>query len=243
MSAGNCIGDDDYKSAAEKQARSMVKSATTEAALRAGLALWDRNSSKSITNMKNEIDKRNIAMAEAVQRHAEQFWPYEKAIGEELFSKDSHPDANYGALTKSWPSLSDKSYKEGRNDWEHYTTVFCYEPTECEEVRWDRMKELNRADTISFADRQAERRADDEKDSLFGQKYKYLGIGRKLVGRFAAFNRVGGRAGENAGRVLADSVATGLSAIGMVMGRQESRNNHWSPNVAPYNPNRDTNRR
>ena len=69
-----CISNDAYVKAAQKQADALKRQAKVDVAIQLGVALWQRNASKSISNMQNELADQQTKLAEEVQAHAESFW-------------------------------------------------------------------------------------------------------------------------------------------------------------------------
>lgn len=208
-----CITNGGYYDAAEKQASAIKEQAVTDTAIQVALALWQRNSSGSIANMQNEIANRNMRLAEAVHDHAMKFWPYEKAIVDDAFAENkAHPQ--YPGLSASWGALMDDTLRRGRTDWLEEMRQRCLKPTNCEAARWDRVAQQSRADIISFADRQAEARAETLNDLRFSRQLAALGLGKGILANVKSYQDLSGTVGANARGALIGTINSGLEALG-----------------------------
>lgn len=208
-----CITNEDYVEAAKKQASAIKTAAYVDTAIQAAFALWQRNSSLSIANMQNEIAKRNIKLAEAVHAHAKKFWPFEKAIVDDAFAENK-ATPQYGALSATWGSIMDDTLRRGRTDWLAEMRQRCLAPTKCEAARWDRVAQQAKADIISFADRQAESRAETLNDLRFARQLAALALGKGILNTVQSYQELSGTIGLNAGRMLEGSINSGLQALG-----------------------------
>lgn len=208
-----CITNSDYIEAAQKQADAIRTQAMTDVAIQTALALWQRNSSLSISNMQDAIANRNMKLAEAVYAHAQNFWPIEKAIVDDAFS-ETKASPQYSSTSAQWSSILDDSLRKGRTDWIEEMKSRCIVPTDCEAARWDRAAQLARADILSFADRQSENRAEALNDQRYARQLAALGIGKGILQNVKSFSNLSGTAGMSAGKILADSINSGLMAYG-----------------------------
>lgn len=216
--AGNCIGDSAYIEAAQAQKTALVANATADAAIQVALALWQRNSSKSISNMQQEIANRNMELAERVHDHAKKFWAYEKNIVDDAFGEAKHAPL-YDALSIGWTTLIDGSLSKAKSDWIKEAKKNCLSPTACEAARWDRKAQSTRADFISFANRQAEARAESLNERRYSRQHDALGIGRGILVRSNTFANLHATSGKSAGKFLIDSINSGVQALGLVSTR------------------------
>lgn len=238
-----CISNGAYITAAEDQASAIRNQAITDTLIYAALALWQRNSATSIANMQNEIADRQLKLAEAVHDHAKKFWPYEKAIVDDAFAMNKQTP-QYGALSAQWAAIADDSLRTARTDWLQVMRDRCLAPTKCEAARWDRVAQTSRADIISFADRQAEARAEALNDQRYSIQYSALGLGHGILNEINSYSDLSGYAGMSAGGILANSINSGLEALGYYRTRNDAPG--WGSraqvalSTAPYQPARGT---
>lgn len=216
--AGACIDDSDYVDAARRQGEAIVNDATTESLINAALALWQRNSSKSIAGMKNEIADRQLKLAEAIHEHAKKFWPYAKALVDDAFA-ETKAEPQHSALSSQFGGLVDVALRAARDDWRKTVVSMCLAPTACETARWNRVAQNVRADAMSFGDRQAEARADIINDRRYARQYSALALGKGILADVATFQSLAGNVGVSAAQILTDSINTGLSALGYANNR------------------------
>lgn len=236
--AGNCIGDAAYVEAAQAQADAIVNTAILDTAIYVALSLWQRNSSKSIANMQDEIANRNMKLAEKVHEHAKLFWPYEKAIVDDAFSMAKIEVADYTGLGIGWSNIAKEAMQDAKKDWIDETRKMCLAPTKCEAARWDRATSNTTADYMSFGDRQAEARMETLNDLRFSRQYNALGLGKGILGNSDTFSSIHEAVGKSAGQILLDSVNSGLTALGYYRFREQPR--QWARSAPgarmPFNP-------
>lgn len=219
MAENNCIGNEEYITAAKNQASAIETSAEMDAAISVALALWQRNSSSSISNMQKEIADRNMRLAEWLQDHASKFWPYEKDLVDDAFAETKHTE-QYAALSTQWGSIMDDTLRRARSDWLEEMRQRCIRPTRCEDARWNRNAQKARADIISFADRQAEARARALNDMRYERQYAALGLGRGHLANVSSYQSIMGTLGGNAAGMLAGTINSGLEALGYYRTRE-----------------------
>ncbi|KMQ97347.1 hypothetical protein RF55_2320 [Lasius niger] len=190
-----------YVEAANAQADTIYEQAAADVAITVALALYERNVTNSVSEMQDDIAKDQMKLAEAMQDHAEKFYPDEAQLVDDAFGL-AKQSPKYG-LYRQWQQLTATSVENARQEWIDRLGRWCMSPTNCENARFQREGELNEADTISFAARQAEGRADAQNDMRYEIQYKVLGMGR----------------GELRDLVTAQKVAaaTASSAVNMVM--------------------------
>lgn len=236
--AGNCIGDAAYIDAARSQANAIVRTAAIDTAIYVALSLWQRNSSKSIANMQDEIANRNMKLAEKVHDHAKLFWPYEKAIVDDAFSMAKIDVADYTGMGEGFGNIAKQAMDDAKTDWINETSKMCMTPTPCEAARWDRIANNTRADFISFGDRQAEARMESLNDLRYSRQYNALGLGKGILGVSDTFSSIHEAMGKSAGQILVDSVNSGLTALGYYRAREQPQ--QWSRSVSgarmPFDP-------
>lgn len=238
--AGKCISNSAYMSAAQRQATAIKNQAHAEAALNIALALWQRNSSRSVASMQEAIAKRNIKLAREAFEHAKKFWPCQKAIVDLAFG-ESKASIQSSGLAAQFRGFGDKTLGEGRDQWYWEAKRHCIEITPCDEARWDRFVAATQADLISFGDRQAEARAQTLNDRRHDRMYSTLAMGKGIIRNVGSYSDISGAAGMSAAQLLGGAINSGLEAIGYHMNRE--RPTRWdgaadTPHMPHKNPSK-----
>ena len=237
-----CISNSAYRSAAGNQASAIVEQAYVDTAIQVALALWQRNTSRDIANMQNEIADRQMRLAEAIQEHAEKFWPHEKALVDDAFGEQT-VEPQYTATGLAWKELAVEALADGRADWLATARQQCMPPDRCEDARFHRSAQLACADMLSFAARTEEARAQEINDRRYERQYKVLNIGSGLLSTVVGFQASSLRAGGAASRMLGSAINSALDEFSY----RRSRNNpgEWGQGAvirevwgagAPYTP-------
>ena len=215
-----CISDAEYIAAAQQQADAMVGQATADAAIQIGIALWQRNSSKSIKNMQIEIADRQMKLAEQVQAHAEIYWPREKELVDDTFGVGK-VNTQYVALSTEFGAMTDASLAQGRTRWIDTMRNWCMAPSRCEDARWQRNAQVARSDMMSYAARQDEARTQILNDRRFARQYAVLQLGRGQLGDLLNYQSIAEVAGMHAGAMLTSTVNSALTAFGYYPNRHD----------------------
>lgn len=215
-----CISNTAYEEAAYSQADAIRQQAITDTAIYAGLALWQRNSSSSITNMQTGIADRQLKLAEAIADHAKKFWPAEVALLEDAFMQQK-TTPQYTGLMAAWSNLVDDTMRRGRTDWIAEMKQRCLSATRCEAARWDRLAQNARADMLSYSARQAEARSEVLNDQRYSRQLVALGLGRDQIMTVPSYQSIAGTLGGNARQMLMGTINSGLEALGYYQTRQE----------------------
>lgn len=215
-----CITNDEYVAAAQQQADAMVGQATADAAIQIGIALWQRNSSKSIKNMQIEIADRQMKLAEQVQAHAELYWPREKELVDDTFGV-AKTVTQYAALTAEFGGMADASLAQGRTRWIDTMRNWCMAPSRCEDARWQRNAQLARSDMMSHAARQDESRTQILNDRRFARQYAVLKLGRGALDFLLSYQAIAQISGGYAGQTLSSTINSALTAFGYYPNRHE----------------------
>ena len=215
-----CITNAEYIAAATQQADAMVGQATADAAIQVGIALWQRNSSKSIKNMQIEIADRQMKLAEQVQAHAEIYWPREKQLVDDTFGVGK-VTTQYVTLSAEFGGMTDGSMAQGRTRWIDTMRDWCMAPSRCEDARWQRNAQLARSDMMSYAARQDESRTQILNDRRFARQYAVLQMGRGMLSDLLNYQSIAEVAGAHAGAMLTNTVNSALTAFGYYPNRHE----------------------
>lgn len=208
-----CISNEAYVTAASDQADAIVNEAIAEAAITTVLALWQRNSSKSMANMQNEIAQRQIELAEKVHNHAMKFWPEEKEYVDDAFGVSKH-QPNYQALASGWDEFTENSMQDGRQDWIDKMREWCMPPSRCQDARWGRFAGLMRADTMSFAVTQEENRTDALNDIRYDKQKAALALGKGILKDVVSYANASGQQGLSAAGALGGLINAAAGALG-----------------------------
>ena len=215
-----CISNEDYKIAAQQQATAMVGQAWADTAIQIGIALWQRNSSKSIKNMQIEIADRQMKLAEQVQAHAEIYWPKEKELVDDTFGVGK-VNTQYVALATEFGLMADTSLAQGRTRWIDTMRSWCMAPSRCEDARWQRNSQVARSDMMSHAARQDESRTQILNDRRFARQYAVLKLGRGALDFLLSYQAIAQVSGAYAGQMLESTVNSALTAFGYYPTRHE----------------------
>lgn len=208
-----CISNEDYIVAAQGQADAIVKEALANAAITTVLALWQRNSSKSMANMQYEIANRQLELAERVHNHAKQFWGPEKAYVDDAFNTPKK-EPEYQALAVGWDEFTNEAMADGRQGWIAKMREWCMPPNRCQDARWGRFAGLMRADTMSFAVVQEENRTDALNDIRYDRQKAALALGRGILKDVISFADASGQQGLSASGALGGLINAAAGALG-----------------------------
>lgn len=222
----NCVTGDDLQDAADFQKDAMIRNAVANAAVSIVLALWQRNARKSIIGMQEDISKRKQKLADNIHHHAKQFWPYQKALVEDVFAEAEH-DPQYDAMGLEWRQIAKEEMNAGRSDWLHEMHRRCLNPTRCQDARWRREDQKTRTDAISFADRNAENRAEALNDQRYARQYAALGLGKNVINNIAAYYQLYSQAGGAAAHLTANTIRSGVEALGYALETPDPRPDDW----------------
>ena len=215
-----CITNAQYIAAATEQAAALVGQAVADAAIQVGIALWQRNSSKSIKNMQIEIADRQMKLAEEVQAHAAMYWPEEKELVDDIFGIAKVTTA-YAPLATEFGGLVEGTLQQGRENWIATMRNWCMSPSRCEDARWQRNTQLVRSDMMSHAARQDENRTQILNDRRFAYQYAALQLGKGQLANLLSYQQIGGAIGMNATDMLTTTANSALTAFGYNQARQE----------------------
>lgn len=215
-----CISNTAYTAAAGKQASAIITQASVDVAIQVALALWQRNSSKSINNMQIELADQQMELAEEIQAHASLYYPREAALVADAFS-ETKVEAQYVGLAGEWGNLLNQSLEAGRQTWLEVMDDACLAPSACEDARWQRNGQLAAADMISYAARQDESRSQVLNDRRYARQLAVLGLGKGQLGTLQGYQQIAMTAGAGASTMLMETVNSALNAYGYIGARAE----------------------
>lgn len=215
---GSCVSDIGYSAAGIAHGKSIIVKATIDSAIQIAIALWERNSSKSIANMQNELADRQTVLAEKIHDHALLFWPAEKALINEVFG-ESKVVTQYHGLASGWAAFADAENNAGRADWIDEMAARCTPASKCEDARWQRNAQAVRADVMSYAARQDESRTQILNDRRYARQYTVLGLGKGQLRDLMSYQSIGNTIGTNASSMLMSTVNSALTTYGFYSNR------------------------
>jgi len=225
-----CVTNAGYQSAASQQASAILKQATVDAAIQVAVALWQRNSSKSIANMQRELADEQVQLAEQVQAHAILFWPEEKELVDDAFAI-TKVVTNYVGLTGAWGQIVTEAEATGRNIWIDAARKQCFAPSRCEDARWQRNEQLIKADMQGYASRQDEARTQILNDLRYEKQLAVLGLGRGKVQTLVSYQNIAQASGLAASAFLEGSINSGLQAFGYYSVRNYNQPVGWGQGI------------
>ena len=215
---GSCVTDVGYIAAATMQAKSIIVKATIDSAIQIGIALWERNSSKSIANMQDELADRQTKLAEKIHLHAKLFWPAEKAFINDMFG-EGKVTTQYTGLASGWAAFLDVESAAGRANWIEQANARCTPVSQCEDARWQRNAQMARTDIMSYAARQDESRTQILNDRRYARQYAALALGKGQLRDLLSYQSIGNSIGTNASEMLISTVNSALTTYGFYSNR------------------------
>lgn len=231
MAEKRCVTDEGYIKAAQEQAEAIVEEATIDTVIQTALALWQRNTSKSVSDMQNKIADDQMKMAEEVQEHAEKFWDKEKAFVDEVFGIQKAVSDPAG-MGNAWASIAENELRSGRGKWiENMRRESCLGVTRCMDARWKREAGRTTADIMSFTARQIDARTDILNDRRYSLQYGALGLGQNKLATGMAYQSLAGFAGGTAASILEGAVNGGLALLGYMTTGPSAEDWAWGQGI------------
>jgi hypothetical protein len=242
---GNCVSNDGYIDAARKQAAAIKTQAVTDIAIQTAIALWQRNSSKSVSNMQTQLANQQVELAEKVLAHAQIFWVEEAELIADIFAQ-ALIDAPYAALGGAWGNLATDALSQARQVWLDTSRRWCFAPSRCEDTRWQRNLRMIEVDLTSYGHRQAEARQQILNDRRYARQVEALGMGRGKVPTLTSYQSISSYSGLSASDTLEAGINSSLTAfgyyrpltsqpVGWGQGIQETWSNARLPSIALEN--------
>lgn len=216
----NCVTDAAYITAATAQAAAIKTRGATDIAIQVGIALWQRNASQSISNMQTDLANQQVELAEAVQAHAIKFWPAEADLVNDVFS-EAKITAPYAALGLAWGGILTDTMAAARLVWIDDARRNCYNPTRCDDARWQRNTMGAQVDLASFGYRQAEAREQISNDRRYSRQLAVLGLGRGQTNLLVSWQASSQAAGISASSILEGTINSAMTAYGYYTTRTE----------------------
>jgi hypothetical protein len=214
MAFGLCpifVTDVGYVAAASAQASGIVARGAADIAIQIGVALYERNSSRSISNMQTDLADRQMLLAERVQAHAILFWPEEAELVSDVFA-ETRATAVY-ALGTGWGEIAESTLAQARLVWLETSRQECFVPDRCDDARWQRNATMNQVDVTSYGFRQSEARMEILNDRRYARQLTVLGLGRGLANTLTSYQSVSQYSGLSAGDMLDAGISKALLAF------------------------------
>lgn len=211
----NCHGitNEAYRFSAKQQAKTTYILGAIDIAVMIAFALWQRNTSKNIANMQEEVADEQMRLAEKLHAHAAQFWGAEKALVDEAFG-EHRATTDYAGLPSGWQGCVTGAFNIGRKEWITELGRCCIEADHCEDARWKRMSTLMQADMLAFGARQSEARAQTLRDRRYERQYNALKLGHNILHYSMQFQSAALAIGTQAHNVLFGSINSLLHETG-----------------------------
>lgn len=210
------ITNEAYIAAARMQARTICTLGAVDIAISIAMALWQRNASKDINDMQKDVSNEQMELAEKLHAHAKKFWTEEKDLVDDAFG-EARTVTDYQGLSTGWHAVVSESLDQGREDWITEMQEMCFEPEVCEDMRWQRLTRLAEADTLSFAARQAEGRAQVLRDRRYERQYKALAMGKGILQSVVGYQSAASAVAQNAGGIINGTINSIANEVGYWM--------------------------
>lgn len=208
-----CVSDVGYLAAGGSQAGVIITQATINAAIQVAVALYQRNASSSISHIQTHLADQQVALAEAVQAHAVEFWPAEDDLVEDVFGV-AKGVTDYPGLAGVYDGIASAELSACRQDWIDTMRAMCMAPARPEDTRWQRSSIAVRADIMSYSARTGENRTQALNDRRYARELAVLGLGRGLTHDLVTYQSI--------------AQATTLSAAGLLEGGLQSALNEYA---------------
>lgn len=215
-SSGTCVDDGAYQDAAREQAKAIRTQYMVDILVETTIALWNRKSSASISGLQQDLADQNVKLAEEALAHAQQFWPYEQDLVNDVFSIQKRKPS-YEGTSAAWGGIMDTDMDNARDDYNQLMAEMCMTTGRCMDARWLRNAGLQSADVRNFALRQEENRAQALNDLRYNWQYAALGMGQGKMGEIASFQEVAGSVGMNMAQLINGIVGPIASTVGNIM--------------------------
>lgn len=177
-----CSGYSDigYVAAASAHTATTAVLSAVDTAIMVAVALWQRNASESITNMQEDIANQQMILAEKLHAHAKLFWPEETRLVNDAFGEARAP-TDYAGMAAGWQGFTATALSASRAAWLKDLERKCGTYDACEDARWQKNASMYEADTVSFAARQAEARAQTLRDRRYERQYYAIGLSQGVL--------------------------------------------------------------
>lgn len=216
ITGGGCVEDSAYIAAAQRQADAITTEATVQAAIQAGLLLWQRYAQGAIADLRQELADRRMKMAEEVLAHAQAGWAAEAALVGEVMSTSEVGPA-YSIMVAADNSV-EEAWAGADGGFDAELARHGLAATTCEDARIGRGMALVQTDLLAHMMRSAEGRSIALNDRRFSRQLTVLGMGRGILQAAETMGRLG------AGReVVRNAIIGTINSALSLWGYQDTR--------------------
>lgn len=226
----DCVDDTAYVSQATAQKNAIQTEAIVQAAIQAGLLVWQSYSQGVIADLRQELADRRMKMAEDILAHAEIGWVQEAAlVGAVMGTSEVGPaysiaSAADSTIEEAWGG-ADASYDA------IIARMGLPPTTTCEDQRIGRGMAAVKTDLYSHMMRTAEARAIAINDRRFSRQLTVLGMNRGFLDAARSMGALG--AGREVVRgAIMGTINSALSLWGYQDTRWQSNNRGWGNSYA-----------
>lgn len=221
-----CIDDKAYQAAATAQAAAIVSDATIQALIQGALLLWRRHSEGIISDMREELAARRVAMAEAVLAHAQEGWAQEQALVQETMGIAA-PTANYSTMAAADINV-ERAWGETDAAYDEALRKFGMTVSPCDDIRTAKAMALGKADILAHTMRTAEARKEAQSDVRFSRQNTVLAMGRGVLAEAASMGQLGGYR-DNIRKSILGTINSGLSLFSYASTQWRESGGQWGP--------------
>lgn len=211
------INDTAYVAAATQHANSIYADAVAWTAIQIAIMIGKRLISSSINDMREELAKRRVVMAEEVLAHAKEFWPKEIVFLQRTMAEAKY-SADYSAIDTD-KAFADSAMNDMVTELDSVLENAGISSTQCMDNRTHRLLALGRTDITSHAMRAAEARALTLNDRRFSRQKAVLAMGRGVLQEAVTFGNLAGKARY----AISDTLINTLNSAGSLWGYMQSR--------------------
>lgn len=219
-----CVSDLAYIAAAKEQNIAIWTHAGIDIAIQQVMAKYQRDSNRAITKMQQEIADRQMKLAEAIQVHAELFWPKESALVTEAFNTLlAQPDYSLASVFSNQTVGPFQAAGAALVAQPLYASAETTEESIELTNRQSRFRSLVVADISAAGFRTAEARATELNDRRYERQYKVIGVGKGMLSEVYGFQRSALVAGSAAGAMRGAAINAALDALGFGYGKLSAK--------------------
>lgn len=184
-----CINDEAYKAAAQKQADSIREEATTWAAIQIALLVAQQSTSSHIADQQANLAKRRYDMAKEAVEHAKKTWPFERAFVQDTLGEGVHQPVYSPAQIML--QETDRVEDLALEDTEKHLARLGMTIGTCDDARMKRGMAVARTDLVAHSMRSAEARAFMLNERRYSRQLTAVGMGRGKLQSAVALGRIG----------------------------------------------------
>ena len=220
---GICVDDAGYVAGATTQAAATIDSATEWALATTAMMLWQRYANGAISDIRQKLADRRMAIAEDILAQAKLTWEKEKLFVDETMDAPLNT-AFYGEVPVM-ASQTEKAWAESDAEMDRVSNKFGIPLTGCDDNRVAWGMAIAKSDIMAHTMRVAEARAVQLNDRRFSRQYAVLGLGKGVFrDAFYMGQLSGGR--EKVRETILGTINSGMALAGYQDTRVRS-NSTW----------------